>query len=73
MLSVTQLNWRREYGEIPQSATFDRHSRLILHHIREEDSGRYICQKTLPDGTVTQDYVDVIFKRKYRRRFRSFA
>lgn len=62
-----QLNWRREYGEIPSTARFDR-NRLILLSIRAEDTGRYICQKIEPNGQVTQNYRDVVLKREYRRR-----
>lgn len=67
MIPIKQLHWRREYGEIPNTATYDRSNRLILHRINNDDTGRYICQKTSPDGTVTQDYLDVILKREYRR------
>lgn len=46
----------------------DRNNRLILHRIRSEDTGRYICQKTEPNGRVSQNYLDVVLKREYRRR-----
>lgn len=63
-----QFNWRREYGELPSTSMFDRQSRLILHQIRKEDTGRYICQMTTEDQVVSQNYVDVKLKREYRTR-----
>lgn len=61
-----QFNWRREFGQIPSNAQYDG-NRLILHRIRSEDTGRYICQKVEPSGQVTHNYLDVVLKREYRR------
>ncbi|KAJ6634940.1 Basement membrane-specific heparan sulfate proteoglycan core protein, partial [Pseudolycoriella hygida] len=67
--STHEFNWRREYGVIPDSATFDRNNRLILNRITPDDIGRYICQMTSPDNIVTQNYVDVQLKPSQRLPF----
>ncbi|XP_037037177.1 basement membrane-specific heparan sulfate proteoglycan core protein isoform X11 [Bradysia coprophila] len=67
--SSHRFNWRREYGEIPDTATFDHNNRLILNRITPEDTGRYICQMTSPDNVVTQNYVDVQLKPSQRLPF----
>lgn len=64
----SQFNWRRDGGDLPQTAQLDRNNRLILQRIRSEDIGRYICQKTEPNGQVSENYLDVVLKREYRRR-----
>lgn len=61
-----QFDWRREGGNLPQTSQLDR-NRLILYRIRSEDVGRYICVKTEPNGQMTQNYLDVVLKREYRR------
>lgn len=63
-----QYHWRRENGEIPPTAEYDRDNRLILHGIRNNDAGRYICDKIEPNGQVSQDYRDIVVKREYRQR-----
>lgn len=65
-----QFDWRREGGQLPPTAQFGRNNRLILTSIRSEDTGRYICVKTEPNGQVTQNYMDVVLKREYRPRRR---
>ncbi|XP_031635070.1 basement membrane-specific heparan sulfate proteoglycan core protein isoform X6 [Contarinia nasturtii] len=61
---AARFEWRRENGELPQNAQLDR-SRLILVNIHNEDTGRYICEKTEPNGYVTQNYLDVVLKPRY--------
>jgi hypothetical protein len=41
---------------------------LVIYNVRYEDGGRYICKSFLEDGRVTQNHVDLIIKREYRRR-----
>lgn len=41
---------------------------LILHNTRSDDAGRYICNSYAEDDTLTQNYVDLVIKREYRRK-----
>lgn len=41
---------------------------LVLQHARQDDSGRYICNVNYRDGTSTENYVDLVVKREYRKR-----
>jgi hypothetical protein len=41
---------------------------LVLYNTRYEDGGRYICKIYAEDGSTSQNYVDLVIKREYRRR-----
>jgi hypothetical protein len=65
-----QFEWHREDADIPRNAEFD-NNHLILNHVREEDTGRYVCHMTGIDGFVTKNYVELRIKREYRKRRRN--
>jgi len=62
-----QYEWDREDESLPPLAE-NRDNILVLYNTRFEDGGRYICRSYAEDGTATQNYVDLIIKREYRRR-----
>ncbi|XP_059622285.1 basement membrane-specific heparan sulfate proteoglycan core protein isoform X2 [Phlebotomus argentipes] len=62
-----QFHWRRENGQITSNAQFH-DGRLTLTDIHPSDAGRYICEMLLPNGSITQSFVDVRIKSEYRRR-----
>ncbi|XP_055703570.1 basement membrane-specific heparan sulfate proteoglycan core protein isoform X3 [Phlebotomus papatasi] len=64
-----QFHWRREQGQISPNA-HSHYGRLTLRDIHAEDTGRYICEMLLPNGSITQSYVDVRLKSKYDDRDR---
>lgn len=45
---------------------------MQLYDVGHEDAGRYICEMTTPDHTVTENYMDVKIKRKYRQKRRHY-
>lgn len=65
-----QYNWRREYGELPATATLANHNQLMLNNVHPDDAGRYICQMTVPSGSVSHKHVDLVVRREYAQRRR---
>ena len=41
---------------------------LVLQQTRMDDSGRYICKIEYEDGTNSENYMDLVVKREYRKR-----
>lgn len=64
---IPQYEWEKEDSELPPLAE-NRENILILYNTRFADGGRYICKIQTDDGRVTQNYVDLVIKREYRRR-----
>lgn len=62
-----QYEWEREGSGLPPLADV-RDNELLLRSTRYNDSGRYICRSFASDGTESQNYVDLVIKREYRRR-----
>jgi hypothetical protein len=68
-INFSQFEWEREYERLPPLAE-NRDNILILYNTRYEDGGRYICKTYAEDGSMTQNFVDLVIKREYRRRRR---
>lgn len=66
-VSLLQYDWEREDDVLPPLA-MNNGNTLILHNVRHDDGGRYICHVQLEDGSSTTNNVDLVVKRKYRRR-----
>lgn len=66
-LFLKQYEWEREDGIMPPLSE-NSDNTLILHNTRSDDAGRYICNSYAEDDTLTQNYVDLVIKREYRRK-----
>jgi hypothetical protein len=66
-----RYEWEKEFEELPPLAE-NRDNVLVLYNTRDGDGGRYICKIYAEDGSVTQNYVDLVIKREYRRRRQNY-
>lgn len=66
-MSPSQYEWEKEDSQLPPLAE-NRDNVLVLYNTRLEDGGRYVCKIYTEDGRVTQNYVDLVINREYRRR-----
>lgn len=62
-----QYEWEKENEDLPPLHE-NRDNILVLYNTKYNDGGRYICKIFAEDGSMTQNYVDLVIKREYRRR-----